>query len=271
MLETNLDLILEAEKLGKYHQFTLEISFPEKYTSDMFQKRIFDEFTNINMSYVCTVLYDRKNDYDLKQVVRFQGDDWSSQLECQIASVYTSLIPLEDCDLFLKPIPRKHMTYAGGQDSFHYEFGYLMGEALMNSVWHGNNMDPRKKAYIHSYLGREGLIFAIEDQGEGFDVQTVADLANNKKYQTAERSGGYGTAQFREGFMNMNGLKPKKCKPPRIGYNTKGNVWMMIYSFQKCRYRPLAFQDIPTDFGAVVLPTNLEFCPDKIKRKYKLY
>lgn len=262
MLETNLDLLLEAEKLGKHHDFSIRISFPKTFTRDMFCGRDESAFANINMGYVCNKLYDREETYDLERVLRFEGDDWSSQIECQIARAYTSLIPREG-PWMVKPIPRKHITHSGGQESFHLEFGYLMGEALMNAIRHGNKWNPRKCAFIKSFLGQHGLIFAIEDQGKGFDVKNIAKLINSDTYEEEHSSGGYGTRQFRDGRMWHEWTEPKKCKTPRIGYNQKGNMWLMIYSFEDCRYHPLEFREKPRDFRGLVLPENLELCKNK--------
>jgi len=267
MLETNLDLLLEVGKLGQHHDFSIKISFPEAFTLDMFHGKALDGFTDLYMRYVCSKLYDRAEYYDLERVLRFEGDNWSAQIECQIARVYTSLIPREGP---VKPIPRMHMTHSGGQDSFHLEFGYLMGEALMNAVRHGNGWDPRKHAFIRSYLGEHGLIFTIEDEGEGFDVEHIARLINSDRYGDEYPEGGYGTRQFRDGRMWHESTEPKRCKTPRIGYNPNGNVWLMIYSFTDCRYYPVTFNKRMRDFGGLVLPTNLELCRNnKTRNKRK--
>lgn len=266
MLETNLDLPLEVGKLGEHHDFSIRISFPETFTHDMFKGRDKSQFTNLNMSYVCNRLYDREEIYDLERVLRFEGDNWSSKIECQIARVYTSLIPREGPGM-VKPIPRRHMTHSGGQESFHLEFGYLMGEALMNAIRHGNKWNPRKCAVIKSYFGESGLIFAIEDEGKGFDVEHIAKLINEDRYEEVYPNGGYGTRQFRDGRIWHECTEPIKCKTPRIGYNQKGNMWLMVYSFEDCRYYPITFHKEMRDFGGLVLPADLELCQGKHKTK----
>lgn len=256
MLETKLSLPEEIKHLGRHHDFSIEVSFPIEFTQEMFNGKDETNTTNTWMSYVMNTLYGRNDKHDIFRVRRYSGDDWPSQIECQIARAYTSLVPREDKGHMLRPIPRRHMTHSGGQDSFYFEFGYLIGEALANAIKHGNKMDPRKKAVIGSHLGENGLIFSIEDEGEGFDVESIANSVNSGK--RVKDSGGWGSMHFSEGVAPYSDLKLIRCKPPRIGYNDKGNVWAMIYPFSDCRYTPLVFHHTKREFGSLVLPEDLE-------------
>ncbi len=56
------------------------------------------------------------------------------------------------------------------------EIELALAEALANAIIHGNRDDPEK--HVHVWAGcvkSEQLIFAITDQGEGFDLRSVPD------------------------------------------------------------------------------------------------
>lgn len=48
-------------------------------------------------------------------------------------------------------------------------------EALTNAYKHGNKEDPAKKVTVEYEVGTGGITIGIEDEGEGFDPQTVPD------------------------------------------------------------------------------------------------
>jgi serine/threonine-protein kinase RsbW len=50
-----------------------------------------------------------------------------------------------------------------------------LDEAFVNAVKHGNKSDPTKLVRIGAELSPKEACFTIEDEGEGFDVQTIPD------------------------------------------------------------------------------------------------
>jgi serine/threonine-protein kinase RsbW len=50
-----------------------------------------------------------------------------------------------------------------------------LDEAFVNAVKHGNKNDPTKLVRVGAELSPREACFTIEDEGEGFDVQTIPD------------------------------------------------------------------------------------------------
>ncbi|MBA2339381.1 MAG: ATP-binding protein [Pyrinomonadaceae bacterium] len=50
-----------------------------------------------------------------------------------------------------------------------------LDEAFVNAVVHGNKSDPRKLVRITAELSTKEARFTVEDEGEGFDVQSLPD------------------------------------------------------------------------------------------------
>ena len=50
-----------------------------------------------------------------------------------------------------------------------------LDEAFVNAVKHGNKNDPTKLLRVTAELSPKEAVFTIEDEGEGFDVQTIPD------------------------------------------------------------------------------------------------
>jgi serine/threonine-protein kinase RsbW len=50
-----------------------------------------------------------------------------------------------------------------------------LDEAFVNAVKHGNKNDPTKLVRVGAELSPKEACFTIEDEGEGFDVQTIPD------------------------------------------------------------------------------------------------
>jgi serine/threonine-protein kinase RsbW len=48
-------------------------------------------------------------------------------------------------------------------------------EALANAIIHGNHEDPRKRAHITCRCEPDEVSIAVRDEGQGFDINKVAD------------------------------------------------------------------------------------------------
>lgn len=87
----------------------------------------------------------------------------------QLQSKLESITELEN---FIEKMKEK---FAIGEEYF----GNMMialSEAVINSINHGNKLDPTKKVYINLEVrnGRH-FIFTIADEGKGFDYENVPD------------------------------------------------------------------------------------------------
>jgi serine/threonine-protein kinase RsbW len=88
-------------------------------------------------------------------------------------------------------------------------------EALVNAIKHGNKMDPTKTVQIACSICQEKVRIVIEDQGPGFDCNTVPDPTAD---ENLEKPGGRGIMLMRS-FMSL------------IEFNDKGNR----VTLEKCR------------------------------------
>jgi len=87
----------------------------------------------------------------------------------QLPSKLESIIELEN---FLEEIQNRlsipEETFANIQ--------MCMNEGVINSIDHGNKLDPSKKVYINLEVQpNKKLIFTIKDEGPGFDYNQVKD------------------------------------------------------------------------------------------------
>jgi serine/threonine-protein kinase RsbW len=48
-------------------------------------------------------------------------------------------------------------------------------EALANAIIHGNHENPRKHVYVRCRCKPDGLSMWVKDEGQGFDIEKVAD------------------------------------------------------------------------------------------------
>lgn len=48
-------------------------------------------------------------------------------------------------------------------------------EALVNAIKHGNQMDPEKQVHIRCRINGEVVRVTVEDEGAGFDPETLPD------------------------------------------------------------------------------------------------
>lgn len=58
------------------------------------------------------------------------------------------------------------------------EIGLAVRESLANAVVHGNCGDPGKKVVLEAYLSDTGVVIAIQDEGKGFDPDSLPDPRN---------------------------------------------------------------------------------------------
>ncbi|MDQ3289909.1 MAG: ATP-binding protein [Bacteroidota bacterium] len=67
------------------------------------------------------------------------------------------------------------------KEKFHIEddiYGNIMvavTESVNNAIRHGNKFDKDKNVYLSLYVEPDSLRFEVEDEGNGFDVETLTD------------------------------------------------------------------------------------------------
>jgi serine/threonine-protein kinase RsbW len=62
-------------------------------------------------------------------------------------------------------------------------------EAITNAIIHGNRRDPEKKVSVQIYVSHSRFRIRVRDQGEGFDVATVADPREGENVMRASGRG----------------------------------------------------------------------------------
>jgi serine/threonine-protein kinase RsbW len=55
------------------------------------------------------------------------------------------------------------------------EVEIALREALANAIIHGNHEDPRKRTHITCHCESDEVSIAVRDEGQGFDINKVAD------------------------------------------------------------------------------------------------
>ena len=60
-------------------------------------------------------------------------------------------------------------------DEFAYWIELAISESMINAIKHGNKSDPSKSATLKLSSDGENLEIIVEDQGKGFELETVAD------------------------------------------------------------------------------------------------
>jgi serine/threonine-protein kinase RsbW len=55
------------------------------------------------------------------------------------------------------------------------EVEIALREALANAIIHGNHENPGKQVYVHCRCKPDEISIAVKDEGQGFDVDKIAD------------------------------------------------------------------------------------------------
>lgn len=95
----------------------------------------------------------------------------NEQKSYQFPSHYDSLSQLES---IVMEASRK-----AGLDEGQYEALMLVAsEAMTNAIKHGNKLNEQKHVKVSWHWGAGELQFSVEDEGEGFDAETLPDPLN---------------------------------------------------------------------------------------------
>lgn len=95
--------------------------------------------------------------------------DNTEQYTLQLPSRMDSITTVEN---FIDGLSEKY----GFSDEIYANVLTCLSEAVINGIVHGNREDPNKKVYLNlEVIEDKRLIFAIADEGDGFDFNNLPD------------------------------------------------------------------------------------------------
>ncbi|MDR1964006.1 MAG: ATP-binding protein [Planctomycetaceae bacterium] len=102
----------------------------------------------------------------------------------------------------------EQIKLGGWNNKEEFAVNMALEEALTNAVQHGNHSDPTKQVYFSCRLNGQRIYVRIEDEGSGFDPNTVPDPTDPEHIMIASGRG----VLLIKNFVS------------RIRWNEKGNV-----------------------------------------------
>jgi serine/threonine-protein kinase RsbW len=90
-------------------------------------------------------------------------------------------------DLVKEVVERVRSDQWNDKDIFAIEL--VLEETLANAVKHGNDSDPSKMVRFDCKLNKEKVYVRVEDEGEGFDPQALADPREPENQMVASGRG----------------------------------------------------------------------------------
>lgn len=135
-------------------------------------------------------------------------------------------------------------SHSDVMERYRQEFQYYLYEALLNALGRGNNCDLSKQILVDAWYGERGLLFKIEDEGEGFCVDAIlSKLASGQKHSTpSTRKGRPGHGLGMRAFYHPNFMNRASADDYFFGYNTKGNEWYYLTLFGPRTFVPDEFR-----------------------------
>ena len=264
MIHANQNLDDLIEQIGQHNYLDIEISFPPDF-KDSFPH---DEY-NINV-----VVMDAMDSSPGSSFVRsfLPWSNWPLKIIEAIDKTYGALNPganrvekmrknISTYKLHPDECPEEELEYRVGtqripqvlstpncpeqsyflMESFRQEFSAYISEALKNAVGHGNGFDLGKKAQIQVYLGENGILITVTDEGNGFDVKNMLSVVETGERYTSkppERHGGLGSFWFHNAIFKSRTDLSKY----HFGYNDKGNQWIYLTMFDDDTFIPTHFK-----------------------------
>ncbi len=80
---------------------------------------------------------------------------------------------------------------AGISDAVIFDVRVALEEALRNAMIHGNKMDPEKKVTVGAKITEKDLVVHVEDDGEGFEPESVPDPTDEENILKTSGRGVY--------------------------------------------------------------------------------
>jgi serine/threonine-protein kinase RsbW len=67
-----------------------------------------------------------------------------------------------------------------------------LNEAITNAIYHGNKQNPDKKVFVNlEIINNKRLVFAIADEGDGFDFTSIPDPTEQSNLEKLTGRGVY--------------------------------------------------------------------------------
>ncbi|MGC1782263.1 MAG: ATP-binding protein [Acidobacteriaceae bacterium] len=108
----------------------------------------------------------------------------SIQFEFSLSSDVAKISPFMDTFMLLI---RKCRCIPG----YETDLEISLREALENAVVHGNHEDPRKRVYVSCRYELDEVSIAVRDEGQGFDLDKIADPTAPDNIQLSRGRGIY--------------------------------------------------------------------------------
>jgi serine/threonine-protein kinase RsbW len=92
------------------------------------------------------------------------------------SKTFTLSIPstLDQLESVQKLITQATTAFGLGEDMA-YWMELTVSESVINAIRHGNQFDPTKKAHLTISCDGENVEIIVEDQGQGFNLEELAD------------------------------------------------------------------------------------------------
>jgi serine/threonine-protein kinase RsbW len=117
------------------------------------------------------------------------------------------------------------MEESGYSEAAVSEVAICFEEMVINAISHGNNDDPAKKAHIDFSVSEERVEIVIEDEGPGFDPDTLDDPTDIERLKEALMN------NEEDVFMHGRGIFLTRKYMNEVTYNNKGNRVTLVREF----------------------------------------
>jgi serine/threonine-protein kinase RsbW len=99
-----------------------------------------------------------------------------AQTNVQASELYTLQLPstTESLTLVENLVEELADKYKVSEDVF-ANMMTCLNEAVINAIIHGNKLDPEKKVFVNAEVDSKRIVWTIDDQGNGFDVNKLPD------------------------------------------------------------------------------------------------
>jgi len=160
------------------------------------------EFSEAELKYfVETVLNLKSRAVDKKDMIQ----EWHEKIEFEVPS-YVSLMH-DILNYLMKRVEKSGVVNPETSNLF-----VALDEAFVNAVKHGNKYNAEKLVRITAEVSKEEARFTIEDQGDGFDINSIPDPRNPENLFKASGRG----VLFIHNIMD------------EVTYNERGNRLTMV-------------------------------------------
>ncbi len=104
-------------------------------------------------------------------------------------------------------------AHIGCDEEQEHHIMLALTEAVTNAVVHGNKYDRSKEVVIHAEYGGDILVLTVQDEGDGFDPDSIPDP---RKSENLLKPGGRGVWLIREYADEVNFHDKGRCVEMRF-------------------------------------------------------